>query len=335
MKREPKVSIIIPAYNDEKHIINLFNSLLNLNYKNYKILMVVDKNSKDHSYKIAKTFENQSRKVKVIQNNKKGSAANRNRGFLESDKNTKYYAFTDSDCHVDKDWIKILVETIEHAPESVKCVGGINLTPRSDNKIGKLTGWIEQTLLGGGNSAQAKIFKKTTEVKSIPNCNAMYKREIWEENKQNESLIVGQDGEFNYRLRKKGVKFLVNPKSVVWHHRPSTIKKYLQRMYKYGKASAKILISQKDKSQFIKTRWYGFVTPLFFASIILLGLLSIIINIFSYLTFIIFLSYIIALLLTTIQVLAIAKKPIALLTPFVIFLQHVAYAWGVTTELFE
>ena len=36
MKKEPKVTIIIPAYNDEKYIINLFNSLLKLNYKNYK-----------------------------------------------------------------------------------------------------------------------------------------------------------------------------------------------------------------------------------------------------------------------------------------------------------
>ena len=335
MKKEPKVTIIIPAYNDEKYIINLFNSLLKLNYKNYKIIMVVDKDSQDYSYKIAKNFEKYSKKVKIIQNNRRGSAANRNRGFLESDKDTKYYAFTDSDCCVDKNWIKILVETIEKASESVKCAGGVNLTPRSDNRIAKLTGWIEQTLLGGGNSAQAKIFKKTTEVKSIPNCNAMYKREIWENNKQNESLITGQDGEFNYRLYKKGARFLVNPKAVVWHHRPNTLKKYLHRMYKYGKASAKILIAQKNKLKFIRTRWYGFVTPAFFVSIIIFGLLSIITNFFSYLTYIIFLIYVIALLLTTIQVLAISKRPIALLTPFVIFLQHASYALGVITELFE
>ena len=231
MKKDPKVTIIIPVNNDEKHIIQLISSINNLNYKNFKAIFVVDKNSTDNSEKILRTLTKKSKKIKVILNNKKGSAANRNKGVLEADKNTKHFAFTDSDCCVEKNWLNILVTTIEKTPKEIKCVGGINLIPSTDSKIAKLTGAIEQTRIGGGNTAQTKIFKKSTKVKSIPNCNALYEKELWIKNKQDESLITGQDGEFNYRLHQQGIQFLINPKAIVWHHRPQTLKKYLKRKF--------------------------------------------------------------------------------------------------------
>ena len=62
IKRFPKVSILIPAHNEEKNIGRTIKSLLNLNYPKNKIeIIVVDDGSTDNTYKIAKKF----RKVKV------------------------------------------------------------------------------------------------------------------------------------------------------------------------------------------------------------------------------------------------------------------------------
>jgi len=335
MESEPKVTIIVPVHNDEKNIIKLIDSFIHLNYKNYKALLIIDKNSKDHSEKIAESLAGQNKKIKVIKNNKKGSAANRNRGVLEADKNTQYFAFTDSDCYVEKNWLKNLVEAIEKSPKSIKCVGGINLTPKLDTGMAKLTGAIEQTILGGGNTAQTKIFKKQKKVSSIPNCNALYRKEVWENNKQDESLITGQDGEFNYRIKEQGGEFLINPKAIVWHHRPKTLKKYLIRMYKYGRATSKILFKQKDKSKFIKSRWYGFLPPLFFSSLILGTLLNWVSPIFGYLTKIAISIYFLAIIITTIQVVYIIKKPISIISPIIIVLQHLAYSFGLIKEIFN
>jgi glycosyltransferase involved in cell wall biosynthesis len=335
MKKDPKVSIIIPVYNAEKYIMQLIDSLLNLNYNNYKINLIIDKNSKDKSEKIARNFAKQDKKIKIILNNKNGSAANRNKGVLESDKDTKYFAFTDSDCYVHKNWLKILVDTIEKTTKNIQCVGGINLTPHSDNSIAKLTGKIEQTKLGGGNTAQTKIFRKLTRVNSIPNCNALYKKDIWANNKQDESLITGQDGEFNYRILKKGGRFLINPKAIVWHHRPSTLKKYLKRMYNYGKASSKILFKQNNKINFIKSRWYGFIPPLFFSGIILLLIISLLFDATKYIIYLGITPYIFAILLTSTQVIIKDKSLNSLLTPFILISQHISYSWGVIKELFR
>ena len=75
------VSIIIPAYNEEKSIAKTIKSALSINYpKNKFEIIVVDDGSKDNSYQIAKRFaSNQNPKVKVFKkdiNGGKGSALN-------------------------------------------------------------------------------------------------------------------------------------------------------------------------------------------------------------------------------------------------------------------
>lgn len=51
--RKPKLSIIIPAYNEEEHIGRLLKQLNNQTYKNFEIIVVDDK-SKDKTREIAK-----------------------------------------------------------------------------------------------------------------------------------------------------------------------------------------------------------------------------------------------------------------------------------------
>jgi len=324
---EPKVSIIIPAYNEEKNIKLLLNSLINLDYKNYKILIVVDSKTNDNTFSMIEQFQHE--KIKLILNDKNGSAANRNKGFEESDKDTKYYAFTDGDCIVDKNWLKTLVQTMDHSPKNTICVGGINPIPNTDSEISKLFAEIEKTTLGAGGTAQTKILRKITEVNSIPNCNALYKREAWENNKQDESLIVGQDGEFNHRLHQNGGRFFINPNAIVLHHRPNTLKKQLIKFFRYGRASSKILKKQKNKIQFIKKRWYGFLPLLFFSFVAIFLILSIIDNLFSKLAMLGLSLYFLAITLTTIKVGMTFKKFSAIKSLWIIPLQHLSYTLGI------
>ena len=318
------VSIIVPAKNAEKTIKECLDSLIKLDYpKNmYEIILVIDKSSKDNTEKIAKKYR---KKIKIVKSKKIGSAANRNLGVSKVSKKAKYFAFTDSDCYVAKDWLRILVKRMEKVSKDVGCVGGLNLIPASDNKTAHLIGAIESTLLGGGGSAQSTIIKKERVVASIPNCNALYRRKLWEENKQDESLIVGQDGEFNYRLWKKGVKFLVTPKAKVWHHRPSKFRGYLKRMFKYGEATGKIFRKHKG---ILKVRWYSLLPVMLIFGVILLLILSVFNFFFIYMLSFGLLVYVLLLLYTTIDVLFKSKLLGSLLTPLILFVQHISYGFG-------
>jgi cellulose synthase/poly-beta-1,6-N-acetylglucosamine synthase-like glycosyltransferase len=77
---DKSVSIIIPAYNEEKSIAKTIDSALALEYPSDKLeILVVDDGSKDNTLKIAKTFQKNTRfPVRVFSkaNGGKGSALN-------------------------------------------------------------------------------------------------------------------------------------------------------------------------------------------------------------------------------------------------------------------
>lgn len=321
----PFISTITPVKNESKYIVECVNSLLNLDYprNSYEIIIILDKNSTKDVENALAVFKG---KIRIARSKKAGSAANRNFGVSIADKRSKYFAFTDADCVASKGWLKSLVSRMEKAGKDIGCVGGINLVPESDNDFAKVVGAIEQTLLGGGGSAQGSISGKERFVPSIPNCNALYRKELWIKNRQDESLIIGQDGEFNYRLSRQGSRFLVIPDAVVWHHRTNNFKGYVKRMYKYGVAAARIF---RMHPGILKVRWYALLS-------LIAMLIAVILLIVSLKTFLVLLGiYVAMLLLTMLQVMIKTKKPAALLTPVLLFLQHGLYNVGFFAGLFR
>ena len=65
----PKVSIIIPAHNEEKNILRTINSVLNLDYPKDRLeIIVVDDSSTDNTSNVVKKY----RQVKLVYNKHKG-----------------------------------------------------------------------------------------------------------------------------------------------------------------------------------------------------------------------------------------------------------------------
>jgi len=76
-KELPNVSIIIPAYNEEKSIARTIKSILSSNYPKEKFeIIVVDDGSTDRTFEIAKRSENKGVRVFSKENGGKGSALN-------------------------------------------------------------------------------------------------------------------------------------------------------------------------------------------------------------------------------------------------------------------
>lgn len=97
-----QVSVIIPAYNEEKDIEECLKHLLNQEEKADEII-VVDNNSTDKTAQIAKEYG-----ARVVTEKTQGMISARNKGF----NSTKYeiIARTDADTRVPKDWIKLIKE---------------------------------------------------------------------------------------------------------------------------------------------------------------------------------------------------------------------------------
>ncbi len=110
-----KVSVIIPAYNEEKDIGKCLKSIKENRYKNFNVI-VVDAGSTDKTVDIAGEYAD-----KVIKAHTNAPGPARNLGVRESD--AEVVAFTDADTIVAGDWVGEIAARF-HDP-GVVGVGGV------------------------------------------------------------------------------------------------------------------------------------------------------------------------------------------------------------------
>ncbi len=99
----PKVSVVIPVYNEEQYLTACLDSLMAQSVKADEII-VVDNNSSDASVAIAKRYP-----VTIVHEKEQGMTPARNRGF-----NSTHYeiiARTDADTILPPTWIKRIKKT--------------------------------------------------------------------------------------------------------------------------------------------------------------------------------------------------------------------------------
>ncbi len=99
VSKQPKVTIIVPAYNTGNYISKCLNSLKEQTLHDIEIVVVVD-GATDNTEKIARDFANNDERFKVVVTENKGSASAKNTG-IQNSSGSEYLMFIDSD-----DWIE-------------------------------------------------------------------------------------------------------------------------------------------------------------------------------------------------------------------------------------
>lgn len=118
----PFVSVIVPAYNEEKFIDRPLTSLANQNYPKDKYeVIVVDNKSSDATIEVAKKFH-----ARIIAEHFKGVSAARAAGFKAA--KGDIIACTDADAVLPPNWIETFVKQFEKDPTLVAYGGLSNLT---------------------------------------------------------------------------------------------------------------------------------------------------------------------------------------------------------------
>lgn len=109
-KRLPTITIAVPAYNEEKTIIQTIKSLLSLDYPKKKLkIFVIDDGSTDNTYNLVKQLESAQVKVFTKKNEGKGVALN----VALSKCSTEFFASFDADSFVSRETLKKMVGYFE------------------------------------------------------------------------------------------------------------------------------------------------------------------------------------------------------------------------------
>ncbi len=116
--QKPQISVIVPAYNEEKYIGKCLDSLTNQDLdKNLYEILVIDNNSTDKTGTVALAYP-----VKMFLEKRKGVAYTRSLGVEKSQ--GQIIAFTDSDCIVPKNWISNFLAKFAKDPK-LDAAGGV------------------------------------------------------------------------------------------------------------------------------------------------------------------------------------------------------------------
>ena len=103
--KDPLVTVVVPALNEEDFLSKNLQSIVTQNFKNFE-LIVVDNNSTDRTAVIARAYG-----AKVIFNQVKGVGAARQAGFMEA--RGKIIATTDADNILPPDWLTRIVKEFD------------------------------------------------------------------------------------------------------------------------------------------------------------------------------------------------------------------------------
>jgi glycosyltransferase involved in cell wall biosynthesis len=102
------ISVVIPAYNEEKNIARCLDSLCEQKTSQKFEVIVVDNNSTDNTVQIADRYKNKLN-LKIIRQKKKGRGAARMAGFKEA--RGEMILSTDADTTHPINWIEMLVNS--------------------------------------------------------------------------------------------------------------------------------------------------------------------------------------------------------------------------------
>jgi glycosyltransferase involved in cell wall biosynthesis len=231
----PKVSVIVCSYNGGKTLGDCLRALDEVQYPNFEIVLV-DDGSKDDTQDIVQRWL-ASRAVgsgralpefqNIIQPNM-GLSYARNVGARAAQGDI--FAYTDSDCMPDPDWLYYLVGTLLSGDYAG--VGGPNISPPAAD-------WI-QAAVAAAPGGPSHVLLTDVVAEHIPGCNMAFHRWAFESvgGFDAEYRKAGDDVDFCWRLQTSGGVIAFSPSAIVWHYRRFTLQAFRKQQEGYGEAEA-------------------------------------------------------------------------------------------------
>lgn len=121
MRRAPKLSIIIPAYNCGQRIKAIVNSIVEQSFTDWELIIVDDK-SIDNTAAVLANIAKTDRRIKILSQTQNGGASvARNAGIAQA--RGQYLMFFDADDNITSDMLDTFIEAIDQQPVDLAVSG--------------------------------------------------------------------------------------------------------------------------------------------------------------------------------------------------------------------
>ena len=187
----PKVSVIIAAYNSEKHIEKCLDSIFNQTFKDFEVIVVND-GSTDRTKKVCVRYATEHNNMILVNQENGGIATARNKGLEVC--HGDYIAFSDSDDYMEVDWLQHFMDAIDANPECDIAIEGL-LVDYND-KINHVP--VKAEKYEGDKIIEAYQSLKSLHIEGFL-FNKIYNRKIIEENNIRFEYTLKEDLLFNLK----------------------------------------------------------------------------------------------------------------------------------------
>jgi glycosyltransferase involved in cell wall biosynthesis len=118
----PRVSIVIPTYNSERHFAATLDSILGQTMPDLE-LVLLDDGSTDRTLEISADYAKRDARVRVVPGAHEGIAGARNRGLKATNPGSEFVTFFDHDDVWEPNALELLVGALEKNPRCVAAHG--------------------------------------------------------------------------------------------------------------------------------------------------------------------------------------------------------------------
>ena len=263
----PKVSVIVPCYNERSTIRLLLEALCEQTYPRADMeVIIADGLSTDGTQDVIEAFQRDvpGLSVRVVENQKRSIPSALNRAIEAA--RGEFILRLDGHAKPYPDYVANSIAA--HEAGRGANVGGVwEIRPGADTWIAKSIAVAAAHPLGVGD-ALYRHAKRAAEVDTVP-FGSFRRRLIEQVGFFDESLLTNEDYEFNARVRKSGGKIWLDPSIRSVYFARSTLLELMRQYWRYGFWKWRMLRRYPDT-----LRWRQALPPVFVLSLLSLAVIS-------------------------------------------------------------
>ncbi len=221
---QPKVSVIVPAWNEEKVIIQTVETLLKSDYKNFDIL-VVENGSSDKTYRVAQKEFRNNPKVKVysLPNGGKSNALN----YAATISSAEILIIQDADGIILPDTISKIVKHFANPK-----VGAVSGNVKVGNKINIITKLqaLEYVI---SQNLDRRAFSVLNAIAVVPGAIGGWRKDVVNKLDGFYSDTLAEDTELTLRIAKLSYKIAYEQSAIAYTEAPETIDVFIKQRFRW------------------------------------------------------------------------------------------------------
>lgn len=246
----PKVSIIVPAYNEEVNIVSSLHNLLKQNYPDFDVIFV-DDGSKDNTYQLVCDEFKNNPKLKIFTKKNGGKATALNFGIEHSD--AEYVVCIDADTKLQQNALTYLIAKFLKAKpeENLAAVAG---NVKVGNRLNWLTKWQFIEYLTSQNFDRL-AYAHINAITVIPGAIGAFKKDVIQRLGGYSSDTLAEDCDLTVRILREGYTVGNENKAIAVTEAPENISQFLKQRFRWSYGILQMFWKQRET--FLNPKYKG------------------------------------------------------------------------------